>query len=119
MGWVSLRLWSFSPGKVVRPGCLLWNNPAPPLILLPLAHDYLHWYAPVIFDRFMQELFVDCVVKSAAKIDQKYSPFSFSSAHGSCWVLHGRHLHVMAGVCEGLGGREVRAGQGVRTGLNG
>lgn len=41
VGWVSLRLWSFSPGKVVKPGCLLWSNPAP---LQP------YWCTPVILD---------------------------------------------------------------------
>lgn len=41
VGWVSLRLWSFSPGKVVRPGCLLWSTPAPPLIQSPLGNPRL------------------------------------------------------------------------------
>lgn len=31
VGWISLRLWSFSPGRVVRPMCLPWRNPAPRL----------------------------------------------------------------------------------------
>lgn len=48
MGWVSLRLWSFSPGKVVKPGCLLWSNPAP---LQP------HWCTPVILDLIGRNLF--------------------------------------------------------------
>lgn len=43
VGWVSLRLWSFSPGKVVKPGCLLWSNPGP---LQPC------WCTPVILDFF-------------------------------------------------------------------
>lgn len=38
-------------------------------------------------------------------------------------MLHGRHLLVTAGVCEGLGGgseaRGWEVGEGVRTGLNG
>lgn len=62
MGWVSLRLWSFSPGKVVRPGCLFWSRSAPPLILYTLClvtYDYLNWCTPVMSDLFIKVLLLD------------------------------------------------------------
>lgn len=103
MGWVSLRLWSFSPGKVVRPGCLLWSNPAPPLM-----HSLLRWSTPVILDLFRIKLLVDFLFRKNSKNNLNRLTLS-TLCYVVLWMLR---LLATAGVCEGLrGGREARVGR--------